>query len=193
MKIKYKGDVNKLFFTSDNHFYHENIIKYCHRPFNDVEDQNNTLINNWNSVVPKDGVVFVLGDFIHSGNIELVKKILNRLNGTIHLILGNHCYQSRFDREVLMNMFGGRVYDVVTLITSEESRNIFMSHYPHMYWQRGAYHIHGHVHSGPNTTSSELVPFHRLRYDVGVDNNNYLPISYDQLINIFEDYGTRED
>lgn len=192
MRIKYKGDLNKLFFTSDNHFYHDSIIKYCHRPFNDVEEQNNTLIQNWNRVIPKDGVVFVLGDFIHSGNIELIKGILNRLNGEIHLIMGNHCYQNKFDRGIIKEMFGNRVYDTVTLTIPGDSMGIFMSHYPHLYWHRGANHIHGHVHSGPNSTSEELVPFHRMRYDVGVDNNDFYPVSYNKLINIFEEYGCKE-
>ena len=60
--IKYK-DGSKIFFTSDSHFFHENIMKFCHRPFKTIEEQDQTLIENWNKVVPQDGLVFHLGDF----------------------------------------------------------------------------------------------------------------------------------
>jgi len=62
-------DSSKIFFTSDTHFSHSNIIKFCDRPFSDVNEMNTALINNWNKVVPEDGIVFHLGDFAWSGSI----------------------------------------------------------------------------------------------------------------------------
>lgn len=82
-------DISKVFLTSDTHFYHKNIITYCNRPFETVEKMNETLISNWNKVVPIDGIVFHCGDFAFGGS-EVWHKILPRLNGQIHLILGNH-------------------------------------------------------------------------------------------------------
>ena len=58
---KFPGE--NLFFTSDTHFFHEGIIRFCNRPFGSVEEMNETLIRNWNEKVPEDGTVFHLGDF----------------------------------------------------------------------------------------------------------------------------------
>lgn len=87
-KMNYKFDGSKVYFTSDTHFYHSNIIGFCKRPFKNVEDMNETLIGNWNRVVSQDDIVFHLGDFCLGGSHEWT-KILNRLNGKIYLILGN--------------------------------------------------------------------------------------------------------
>ena len=76
---------SEVFFTSDTHFSHYNIINYCARPFKDKNDMDEQLINNWNAVVPENGVVFHLGDFKWSGSWNTV---LDRLNGKINLILG---------------------------------------------------------------------------------------------------------
>ena len=186
MKIDEKFDLDKLFFTSDTHFFHANILTYCSRPFCDVADQTQQLISNWNSIVPKDGNVFMLGDFVHTGDISSVRNIIDRLNGKIWWILGNHCLQNRHDRQIIKDIVDGRQYDVVTLLLKNDNNTrIFMSHYPHLYWPRGCYHIHGHIHSGPNSTSSEKAPFHSMRFDVGCDNNSYTPVSYHQLMEIF--------
>ena len=62
-KMNYKFDGSKVYFTSDTHFYHSNIIGFCKRLFKNVEDMNETLIENWNQVVSQDDIVFHLGDF----------------------------------------------------------------------------------------------------------------------------------
>lgn len=65
--MNYKFDGSKVYFTSDTHFYHSNIIGFCKRPFKNVEDMNETLIENWNRVVGQDDIVFHLGDFCLGG------------------------------------------------------------------------------------------------------------------------------
>lgn len=87
--MSYKFDGDKVFFTSDTHFNHTNIIQYCQRPFKSTDEMNEAMIDNWNSVVGEDDTVFHLGDFC-LGGAEEWNKILNRLNGRIYLILGNH-------------------------------------------------------------------------------------------------------
>ena len=87
--MNYKFDGDKVFFTSDTHFNHTNIIQYCQRPFKSTDEMNEAMIDNWNSVVGEDDTMFHLGDFC-LGGAEEWNKILNRLNGRIYLILGNH-------------------------------------------------------------------------------------------------------
>ena len=87
--MNYKFDGSKVFFTSDTHFYHGNIIRFCNRPFKDVEVMNETIISNWNNTVGQDDTIFHLGDFCLGGSAEWT-KILDRLNGKIYLIMGNH-------------------------------------------------------------------------------------------------------
>lgn len=94
MRIDYKGDLDKLFFTSDSHFLHERIIEFCNRPFHSNEHQTEELIKRWNEVVPEDGVVFHGGDLCWTGNIDFILRLTERLNGTIYHVLGNHILQN---------------------------------------------------------------------------------------------------
>ena len=198
MRIDYKGDLDKLFFTSDSHFLHGNIIKFCNRPFESVEHQTEELIRRWNEVVPEDGIVFHGGDLCWTGNIDFIVRLNQKLNGTIYHVLGNHCYQNKLDREVIKNIFrsyGGDQMDVANIIVrNDNNTQLFVSHYPLMYWPSGSIMLHGHVHSGPNSDKgSEKVPFHPKRYDIGVDNNDFYPISYVKLMEIIEEQKLRDE
>ena len=93
-KMNFKFNAEQTFFTSDTHFNHANIIRFCNRPFKDVEQMNEVMIANWNNVIGKDDTVFHLGDFCLGGAAEWT-KILDRLNGKIYLIMGNHDLKSQ--------------------------------------------------------------------------------------------------
>ena len=96
---------DKVFFTSDTHFGHKNIIKYCNRPFSDIDEMNKVLINNWNKVVSEGDIVFHLGDFAFGG-FPLWESIRSRLNGSIYLIRGNHDFKQNLqNKERLERMF----------------------------------------------------------------------------------------
>ena len=77
-----------IYFTSDTHFGHARIIELCARPFANVDEMNEALIQKWNAVVGPDDVVYHLGDFF-MGPKETV-LLRKRLNGKIVLIKGNH-------------------------------------------------------------------------------------------------------
>lgn len=77
-------------FISDHHFNHDKIIEYCNRPFANVEEMNNYMIKQWNSVVGKNDLVYHLGDFALQSGKKTVANLINQLNGNIILILGNH-------------------------------------------------------------------------------------------------------
>src|SRR6185503_2555547 len=81
-----------IWFISDTHFNHNNIIKYSNRPFFSVQEMNETMISNWNNCVAPGETIFHLGDFMcgKRGDVEGIKNLVSRLNGTKVLILGNH-------------------------------------------------------------------------------------------------------
>ena len=80
---------DKVWFTSDLHFYHKNICKYCNRPYESVEEMNEGIIQNWNSVVKDDDIVFVLGDLGFCGSEKLM-PLIERLKGKKYVVQGNH-------------------------------------------------------------------------------------------------------
>jgi calcineurin-like phosphoesterase family protein len=89
------------FFTSDTHFGHTNIIKYCNRPFKSIEHMNEVLIKKWNNKVKLTDTVFHLGDFSFKGFTEFKQK----LNGNIILIQGNHDEDNRsIIKQMIINL-----------------------------------------------------------------------------------------
>ena len=96
MILKESTDSSKLFFTSDLHFDHYNIISFAKRPFKTEAEMNECIIKRFNNKVPEDGVTYILGDlYASTKNPELLSSWIRRLNGKKHLILGNHDYFER--------------------------------------------------------------------------------------------------
>lgn len=175
------------FFTSDTHFNHENVIRFCNRPFESIEQHDETLIDNWNRVVGKNDVVFHLGD-VAFGTINKWEQIIPRLNGKIHLIMGNHDIRNVMNQTRLWNLFESVQFQKYISIAD---RQIILNHFPFLAYG-GTYRdvpviqLYGHVHSGPRCTIGRDIP--RLvntfacQYDVGVDNNEFTPVSFEQIL-----------
>ncbi len=169
-----------LFFTADTHFGHRNIIKYCQRPYTSVEEMEETIIANWNSVVDKDDLVFHLGDFAMGGSKEW-SRLLQRLNGRIHLILGNH------DVQTIRSGVSSFEGIAMQMMLNVQGQKIYLNHYPFLCYSgssRNTWQLFGHVHTCSNNNgkdSSRLKMLLPTQYDVGVDNNNYTPVSFDQI------------
>lgn len=180
-------DVSKVFFTSDTHFNHKNIIEYCNRPFENVEQMNETLLKNWNDTVPEDGIVFHCGDFA-LGGATAWKELPPKLNGEIHLILGNHDIKNF--REGYRPFFAS-VQEQLTIDLGK--KKLILTHFPllcyHGTWgtEMNVWNIHGHVHICKDEDSNSGKDFERMKlafptqYDVGVDLNGYAPISFAEL------------
>ena len=183
-------DAEKMFFTSDTHFAHENIIKYCKRPFRDVEENDEELIYRWNAKVPEDGIVFHLGD-VAFGDHDRVDNILKQLHGTIYLVIGNH------DWRRIVNQHKWR-FELMTQQINMKigKRHVILNHYPMLAFSgawRGVdatYQLFGHVHTSPYTDEgldqARMKMLFTSQYDVGVDNNGFAPVSWkevDQIIN----------
>jgi len=157
--------------TSDTHYYHKNIIKYCNRPFSSVEEMNETMIENHNKVVKPTDTVFHLGDFGFA-RPDILCNILRRLNGKKILIVGNHDKQM-WDREVKAYFDEMTHYKEISI---RNKQKVVLCHYPFASWNgsfHGSFHLHGHTHTRYKGPGRIL--------DVGVDGHNFTPWSYDEI------------
>ncbi|MDD6139888.1 MAG: metallophosphoesterase [Bacteroidales bacterium] len=178
---------NKIWFTSDTHFFHTKVIEYSHRPFASVEEMNEELIARWNSVVHRDGIVFHLGDF-GFGNLDKWNYLLDRLKGKIFLVLGNH--DVRHINEDIVSRFECVAIQMRIHVNGQK---IYLNHFPFLSYSgdnHGTWQLHGHIHT--NMQDSNIIDKQRLsmllpcQYDVGVDNNNFTPVSFRQVEQIME-------
>ena len=179
---------DKILFTSDPHFGHEGIIPFMERPFASAAQMDETLIERWNEVVPHDGLVFLLGDIGFATSKRIV-EIFKSLNGRKILIKGNH--DSNYSDKVLCSIFE-EIYDLLYIriydAYSSKYRYIVLSHYPMLDWQssfRGSWQLFGHLHTRSRIEFDYLKSrlFSR-QYDVGVDNNNFRPVSFYEVSDI---------
>lgn len=170
-----------IWFTSDTHFWHKHIIEYCQRPWPSVEEMNEGIISRWNSRITKDDVVYFIGDFGFCGTTK-AQDIFFRLNGYKHLILGNHDYQSakklawETQREYVLIRPHIEYQDDEGEIV-KVPHPIVLCHYPILSWDgmaHSSWHLHGHCHGSLKDNGA-------LRLDVGVDANNWYPISLPEI------------
>jgi len=179
---------SEVFFTSDLHFRHGNIIKYCKRPFETVQDQTEKLIENWNKTVPDTATVFILGDFAFATKNQW-RGFLNRMTGKKYLILGNHDRYEDIPTEMFEDIID--LAKVSIKIKEHEWKTFILSHRPILCWEGsndGSIMLYGHVHTCTNpevdeTIDSELIKLMpKNSWDVGVDNNNYTPVSVHEVL-----------
>lgn len=175
--------MSTLWFTSDQHFGHGNIIKYCNRPFSSVAEMDEILIQNHNKLVkPEDHVIF-LGDFGFYGRghdaKEMIKDRIKSLNGYKFIFEGNHDpdFSSLLSSgcKVICLIKQNSIYELTRTLKKPAP---VLCHYPMISWNRsfhGSFHLHGHTHG--------TVPFDPKirRLDVGVDVHSYSPISWEEI------------
>jgi len=166
--------MHTIWFTSDLHLGHANIIKYCERPFADITAMDEGLIANWNARVKPGDVVYCIGDFALVREPQQVLNYVRRLHGQIHLIHGNH---DRFVKQKRTDNYG-----FAEILTYKEIKptdtKIVLCHYAFKTWNgshRGSWNLHGHSHGNmPRDLKMRQL-------DVGVDVWNYRPISLEEV------------
>lgn len=165
--------MTNTWYVSDSHFNHNRIIDYCNRPFNSVEDMNETMIKRWNSVVGKDDIVWHLGDFA-LGNKEYITNIVNQLNGKIKLTKGNHdTHPNQWYRDCGFV----EVYDHPIIIKDF----IVLSHEPMPFVMNQMYvNLYGHVHISPMFET-----WGKQSACLCVERHNYTPIKEEIIIEQF--------
>lgn len=190
MEIKYikplvlDSSKQGIWFISDTHFGHTNIIRFCNRPFSSIKEMDETIINNWNSVVKPNDIVFHLGDFAFASNARW-KQLIQALNGHIYLIVGNHD-EIRYPGHQVFDLFEGVTSQLIVKIDGQAA---YLNHYPFLCyggaWRKDAvWQLYGHVHSGPHCEDKDMARLAMTfpyQYDVGIDNNNYTPVSWEQI------------
>jgi calcineurin-like phosphoesterase family protein len=172
--------MSKIFVTSDNHWHHNNIRFHCNRPFDSVEEMNETMIERWNKVVKINDTVYHLGDFSLSKNQDEIKSIFKKLNGSISIIRGNHDYL----KDGAYYKIGFK--DVSYYKELKLNKQLYcMSHYPFLTWRNahhGSINLTAHSHGSLNSVHEQT-----RRLDVGVDNFDFYPISIEQINEIMKD------
>lgn len=168
--------MNKVWFTSDTHFGHKNIIRYCKRPFDSIESMNAELIKRWNAMVAPDDVVYHLGDFSTKLRAEDAQAVLSQLNGTKTLIYGNH--DSHWSKTKWLRLGFDEVYDYLTV--EIDGRKIGMVHDPALFVADSNFNLGlcGHVHTRWKTHIFGNLPI----VNVGVDMWGYYPIDIQQIL-----------
>ena len=157
-----------IWFTSDTHFGHRNIIDFCKRPFSSVEEMDEALIERWNARVKPNDTVWHLGDFGFYKTYDELNAVFSRLNGNKYLIMGNHDYGNT------KRLFWEKVSTLEELMFGKLP--IVLFHYPMISWHRswyGSVHLYGHVHGALRGDNQSL--------DVGVDSWEYQPINFEEI------------
>jgi len=160
-----------IWFTSDLHLGHANIIRYCNRPFKDVYEMDKTIIDNWNSVVSETDTVYHLGDF----SFEQAHIYINQLKGTKYFVRGNH-------EKSLLNVVSHNNVPHIREVKIDGYPDIILSHFALRVWNKshfGSLHLFGHSHG-------RLEPY-KKSVDVGVDSHwitgkqEFRPFSYEEV------------
>lgn len=193
------SEIENIYFTSDIHANHANIIKYCNRPFKDVEEMNRVLFDNINKTIGDnpEAILINCGDFIF-GNVSMYDDLIDSIKAKkIYNIIGNHDIKNIVQRRAMIpydetaKVFWSTEL-IVQLWNGPKLHTIFtVSHYPHCDGQfLGSFNIHGHLHTPKNLDEYTGVDANIARklkengmcYDVGVDGNDYKPVKLTDVL-----------
>lgn len=171
-----------IWFTSDTHFYHDQDFLYGPRGYKSIEEMNEASIERWNSVVRPGDVVYHLGDVLMN-HYDI--NIINRLNGTIFLVRGNH----DTDNKLSAIAATGKLANTSCVPTSELIKfgklSLFICHYPVLtanfddkHFSQHVINLHGHTHQKGNWLFADN-PF---IYHVGLDSHDMKPVHIEEII-----------
>lgn len=182
-----------IYFTSDTHFLHANVLGFMeerHNRWETIEEMNDALIANINEVVGVKDELYHLGDFSFRGTREEAIALRSRIRcKRVHLIHGNH--DKDWSRPEVEGTF---IVEPMIKVLKVDGKKLALSHFPMMDWpgmSHGSYHLHGHIHTVGDAynqlNKSQNIP----RYDVGVDANDFRPVSLETIFDFFADMEIR--
>ena len=168
-----------IYFTSDLHLGHSNIIHLCNRPFCSTEEMDAALIANWNQKVHRNDTVYILGDLMFRNQMP-PEEYLKQLKGKKHLIVGNH------DRTWIKKCDLSLFFESVSSLNfiSDGSHPITLCHYPMMTWPHAvrAFMVFGHIHNNTGAEYWPLIAKSKRMLNAGVDVNGFTPVSFDEMV-----------
>lgn len=159
-----------VYFTSDSHFGHGGAMGRFKRPFGSVAEMDEAMIARWNEVVGPEDTVWHLGDFAIRRSAAAMAAILDRLNGTKHLIYGNN------DGPDTLALAGWASVSGYAELTAEDGTGLVLCHYAFRTWNgmyKGAWNLHGHSHGALKGMTRQV--------DVGVDVWDFRPVTFAQI------------
>lgn len=172
-----------IYFTSDTHHWHKNILNFEDRPYETVEEMTEVMIDNWNEQVDDNDFIYHLGD-LSLGNLEQTIESLERLKGKIILIKGNHDLSKYYKKIVNMNLL--HEYHEVGIMMKHNKHQMWLTHYPFEIGLRPRkWSIHGHIHGEESTYHNQI--------NVGVDSPHFKHKPFGELITIDELYDVMLD
>jgi calcineurin-like phosphoesterase family protein len=159
-----------IYLTSDTHFYHENIIKFAGRPFNDQHHMNKSMIDNWNSVITDNDIVIHLGD-VTFGNFNNTKHIIDQLKGYKILVKGNHDHSKNW----MLKLGFNRVYKHLYFKNTKFGRLLLIHNPddPKTFEYDFDYVLHGHIHEGVTNRSNFI--------NLCVEHTNHTPVKINEI------------
>lgn len=176
-----------IWFTSDTHFGHAGIIRYCDRPYASVEEMDEDMISRWNDCIAPSDTVYHLGD-VSFHKPARTRDILFQLNGEITLIRGNH--DSGLKPDALARFKEVKDYHEITVRVgpNNKKQKIVLCHFRFAVWNHshyGSWNLFGHSHG------SSKVADDQAQLDVGVDTHDLFPYSLDEVYRLLKDRGVR--
>jgi calcineurin-like phosphoesterase family protein len=165
------------YILSDLHLGHENIIDYCDRPFDSVQEMDKILIDNWNRTVDANDIVFFLGDLGHFANEAQLRDWLDKLNGRIVFIEGNHDHPDEYVDSLNTHQY---------YILSQGGLELCCTHRPAnapSFWD--GWIIHGHHHNN-HMDDYPLVNPEKKSMNVSAELLNYEPLTVTDLVTYVE-------
>lgn len=177
VKDMHRLDSSKdIYFCSDHHFFHANIIDYCNRPFSSVEEMNIAMVENWNARIAHDDIVYYLGDMF-MGIPEKWFEIRKKLNGKVHFILGNH------DRKNKLEWMGFESIQSevhLKIIHEEKEYSLYLRHKPDVELARKFdLMLCGHVHNSWKTMGNVV--------NLSIDVWNYKPVKFAEILSRYNE------
>ena len=168
-----------IFYTSDLHLGHANIIRHCNRPFASVEDMDEALIGNWNAKLTDGDTVHILGDLMFRNSCPS-EEYLSRLKGKKHLVVGNH------DKAWMKKVDLSRWFESVEMMRffTDGQRKITECHYPMMSWpfaNHDGWMVYGHIHENTNMDYWPMIAQNDHMLNAGVDINGFEPVTFEEM------------